>query len=352
MMRIRSLALLGFALVSRASAAWGQRPDSSAAIIGVVTSLNVLEPLQNSIVSVPALGIERLTNSSGQFVLRGLTVGPHELLVRHLGYAPARLSVIARTASGDTVRIKLTRLAVQLSAMQVRARTLCTNPGPPRASVDPAFAAIFDQLKQNADAYRLLSGVYPFTYDMQRDSRIRYVSGEEVTQRFDTVRIGTGVRYSYAPGRIIDRSDDPRNRQVVFNIPALIHFADATFLANHCFAYGGLDTADGGSAIRIDFAAASKIKTPDVDGSMYLDPSSYQIRRSVLRLTKIPAETPEIEAVTVTTEFKVLVPSIAIASSISAVHTLFTDLSRPVLPMSVYEIQRLLKVTFLKEPPH
>jgi hypothetical protein len=137
----------------------------------------------------------------------------------------------------------------------------------------------------------------------------------------------------------------------VFNIPALIHFADPSFLANHCFFYGGRDTADGSAALRIDFLAASRIKVPDVDGSMYIDPVTYQIRRSVLRLTRVPPETPEIVSVSVVTEFRTIVPSISIVSSISSVNRLAADSTRPVLPMAAYETQRLLGVTFLKTKP-
>jgi hypothetical protein len=350
-MCVRRLVLVGLTLVTLPNAATSQRPDSSAAIVGVVTAAATQEALANSIVAIPSLGVERLTNASGRFALRGLAPGSYELLVKHLGYSPSRMTVTARAITTDTVRVRMSRLAVRLTAMQVRAKTACTNPGPPRAALDQAFAAVFDQLELNADAYRVLSQAYPFTYDMERDTRIRYVSGEEVVQRLDTVRIGTGLKWQYVPGKIVDRSEDPRNRQVVLMIPALIHFAEAAFVSTHCFSYGGMDTADGSAAIRIDFAAAARIKAPDVDGSMYLDPASFQIRRSVIRLTKIPEETPEIASVVVVTEFRVLVPSIAIAASISSVHALLTDLTRPVLPMTVYENQRLLKVTFLKGSP-
>ena len=104
-------------------------------------------------------------------------------------------------------------------------------------------------------------------------------------------------------------------------------------------------------ALRVDFLAASRIKAPDVDGSMYIDPTTFQIRRSVLRLTRIPEETPQIASVTVVTEFRAIVPSIAIPSSISSTHRLFADSTRPVLPMAAYETQRLIHVTFLKTKP-
>jgi hypothetical protein len=245
----------------------------------------------------------------------------------------------------------MARVAVALNAVRVRAIGACVNPGPPKAAVDPAFAAVFEQLRLNADQYRLLATEYPFTYSVERASSIHYVGGDSIVQRLDTIVIGTGIDWHYTPGSIIAETDDPHNRQVVFNLPALIHFAEPAFLANHCFANGGIDTVDGQRLIRIDFAAASRIKLPDVDGSMYLDPASYQIKRSVLRLTKIPEQTPQIVAVEAVTDFREVLPSIPLIESIQSTHTLSADPTRPILPSSVHESQRLLRVMFLKGKP-
>ena len=337
-------------LMAPMAASRGQRADSTGTIAGVVVAKEGGAPLPYSIVSIPSRGLERLTNERGEFVF-ATSAGTVELLVRHLGYSPANVATTVRAGLVDSMRVGLSRLAVQLGAVQVRAGRVCTKPGPPNAATDPAFAAVFDQLRQNADQYRLLSQTYPFIYEMERRSSIRYVSGEVTIQSIDTVRLGTGVGWRYTPGSVVERSEGLRNRQVVFNIPALIHFADASFLANHCFFSGGRDTADALPALRVDFLAATRIRTPDVDGSIYLDPTTFQIRRSVLRLTRIPDETPQIASVTVITEFRAVVPSIAIASSISSTHRLFADSTRPVLPMAAYETQRLLHVTFLKTKP-
>lgn len=338
-------------LATPMAASRGQHPDSTGTIAGVVVARDGGAPLPYSIVSIPSIGVERLTNERGEFVIANTSAGAVELLVRHLGYSPAKVATIVRAGLTDSVRVGLSRLAVQLGAVQVHAARVCTTPGPPNSATDPSFAAVFDQLRQNADQYRLVSQTYPFIYEMERESSIRYVGGDVTIQARDTVRLGTGVGWRYAPGSVVDRSEGVRNRQVIFNIPALIHLADATFLANHCFYSGGRDTADGSPALRVDFLAASRIKTPDVDGSMYIDPTTFQIRRSVLRLTRIPDETPQIASVTVVTEFRAIVPSIAIASSITSTHRLFADSTRPVLPIAAYETQRLLRVTFLKTKP-
>lgn len=327
-----------------------QRPDSTGTIIAIVTAEGSGVPLGYSTVSVAARKIERLTNDQGELVVRGLTPGAVELLVRHLGYSPRRVNVVARAGASDTIRVVLTHIAVSLDAMQVNAQRTCTQPGPPRSSVNAAFATVFSQLELNAVAYRALAAQYPFTYDMQRQSVVRYVDGAESLQRFDTVRVNGAMNWHYTPGGVVDVVSDPKNRQVTLNVPSLIHFAEPGFLSNHCFYYGGMeriaDGRDTSRAIRIDFLAWSRIKAPDIDGSLYLDPVTYQIVRSVLRLTKIPEETPQIATVTVTTVFQTIVPSIAIPRAIQSVHQLEVDSTRAELPATANEVQRLIRVEF------
>lgn len=351
-----SLVLAASFVIAFGRSTRGQRgPDSTGTIVGVIVSRDDGAPLAFGNAGVPAQGIEQLANDRGEFVLRGVRPGAVEVLVRRIGYTPVRVTTSVRAGAVDSIHVALSRLAVQLGVVRVNARRTCTNPGPPSARADPAFAAVFDQLEQNADSYRLLAKAYPFTYAMERRDVVRYVGGDEAIQRFDTITVGTGMKWQYAPGSLVEASDDPHNREVIFNIPSLIHFAQAAFLANHCFVSGGRDEIVEGRdtvpVLRIDFLAASRIRTPDVDGSMYIDPVTFQIRRSVLRLTRIPQQTPQIATVEVTTDFQTVVPSIAIASLISSANRLHADTTRPVLPLVSYETQRLLDVRFVNGKP-
>jgi hypothetical protein len=336
-----------------ASMAGGQvaARDSTGSIAGTVVAGESGAPLPYSVVSLATLGRERFTNERGAFVLAGIPVGRVRLLVRHIGYTPNTLTVDVRAGTTDTVRVMLTRVAVELNRMTIEGLGRCTSPGPPSATTDPAFAAVFEQLRENADHYRLLAESYPFVYAMERRSTIHYVSGETVTTAIDTMRIGTGVRWQYAPGTIVSEGSGPFNRQVLFNLPTLLQFAEKSFLDNHCFANGGPDAIDGHAVVRIDFSASARIKPPDVSGSMYLDRETFQIRRSTLRLTRIPDATPQIAAVEAVTDFREILPSISVPSAIRSVHALHTDRTRPVLPDTAYETQRMVGLSFLKARP-
>lgn len=325
--------------------------DSTGSIVGTVIAKETGAPLPYSTVSLATPARERFTNDRGAFVLGGIPAGRVRLLVRHIGFSPTTLTVDVRAGVTDTVRVVLTRIAVELNRMTIEGLGRCTSPGPPSTATNPAFAAVFDQLRENADRYRLLAESYPFVYAMERRSTIHYVSGESVTTSLDTMRIGTGMRWRYAPGTIVTVGTEPFNRQVLFNIPTLVQFAEASFLANHCFANGGADVVDGHAVVRIDFSASARIKAPDVSGSMYLDRETFQIRRSTLRLTRIPDEAPQIAAVETVTDFREIMPSISVPGTIQSAHALHTDRTRPVLPDTAYEIQRMVGLTFLKGRP-
>ena len=68
----------------------------------------------------------------------------------------------------------------------------------------------------------------------------------------------------------------------------------------------------------IAFQADVQIRNPDVNGSVYLDAHTYQIRRADLQLTKIPPGLPQVTAVSVTTMFGEISPSIVVITAYDA----------------------------------
>jgi hypothetical protein len=346
---IRAAALTGVLCAAFVSPAGGQTaPDSTGTIVGLVTTKEGGVPLAYSVVSAASLGRERFSNGEGVFALSGLPAGALQLRVRHLGYSPVDLNVTIRSGQTDTVRVSLAHIAVRLTAVDVRAYPECKNPGPPKASADPAFATVFDQLKQNAEQYRLLTDTYPFVYAAERTLWNTLVNGEAHTERVDTI-VGNSIRWEYKPGTIVKRNQP--FAPLSMNIPTLVNFAEKSFLENHCFYNGGLETVDGVELLRVDFNPAAKIKEPDVDGSMYLDPTTFQIRRSVLHLSKIPPGVRGLTETEAVTRFGELFPSIPVIADIESVNRLQANTTKPTSEASANERQRLISVHFTKGLP-
>lgn len=289
----------------------------SGGIVGRVLNRDGALPLPYSVVAIPELGREEFTDDSGSFRLSGLPPRALTLRVRRLGFTPVEARVTVRPGAVDTVHVALQRVAVRIATVEVREHPPCREPGQRSIARDSLTAFVYAQLRENADQYRLLSRDYPFAYAMQIVRSQTDTGGRDVEVERETAPGRSEVAWTYAPGRIVGRY----RRELMFNIPTLLDLADKRFVDNHCFHNGGLVEVGEEPLIRIDVVAAEKIRTPDVHGSMFLDPVTYQIRRTVFRLSRMPA----IRGMTdmeVATTFEEILPSIPVIRTISSIQRL------------------------------
>jgi hypothetical protein len=353
---IAALSAVFVACVVRPAIAQSAKPDTAVTgtISGEVSAKELSAPLPYSVVSIPAEGREQFTNDRGAFTLSGVRAGMAHLRIRHLGYAPFDVDVQVHPGEVASVHVQLTHIAVRLDAVQVRAYPECTNPGPPKigSTADSAFATVFDQLRQNAEQLKLLTKSYPFIYAIERVQSNVYENDRVRVQRVDTVGLRSENDWKYKPGTVLSRTGTRLFGYVTtLKIPTLVHFADEGFLANHCFYNGGVETVDGNELFRIDFVAASRIKDPDVDGAMYLDPTTFQIRRAFLHLSKVPKGLDGVLGTEATTLFAELLPSVPLLSAVSSVTFVERDAKRPNPLKTTNEDQRLIGVEFTKGRP-
>jgi len=362
-MRIRAILLsplwlLGAATGSRRPVADGRvRPPLAAAaapgvIAGRVVVAGTQSRLSYSVVTIESLNRESFTDDSGRFMLRDVPAGRVILRAKHIGYVPVDLPVAV--PEGDTVRvtIEMTKVAVQLPA--VKSVGACTKPGAPRREVDPALAVLFDQLRQNAERSRLLIRSYPFQYTVLQVKTVRSSRDPAPppdTVLLDTFTVAAARDWRYKPGNIIRGVPDSVGYHQVLMLPELGDFADDAFIANHCFAYGGVERAGGAPDIRIDFAPADKIKQPDIAGSVDLDSATFQIRSAQIVLTKLsPSLRRAMSDVTVESRYSELAPGIPMMSAYSSTTT-FSDSLRALGVAATLTTQRILDVQWLKGKP-
>jgi hypothetical protein len=253
-------------------------------------------------------GPGRLTDDSGRVELRDLPSGPLRILVRHVGYLPAERTVMVVGRTITTVDVVLERAAITLDAVRVDADRPCVDPGPSAAAADSLLATAFVQLEQNARQYRLITREYPFiAFFRQHYTRLTSVGVEDLRARITPVR--SKDEWRYKPGEVVVQT---AGGGYGVNIPTLSVFADSTFLMTHCFRSAGVDSSRGGATLRVDFEPDVRLTHPDLAGSIYLDPRTFVIRRSVIRLTGDARETAQFDSIIVMTRFEELLPAIPV----------------------------------------
>jgi hypothetical protein len=316
---------------------------------GDVRALETNLPLPFSTVVVQPGVTGRFTNDSGVFAFRDLAPGDYRVVVRAIGYLPFD-SVITVGRDPIVLHVALRPLAIELPPVTVVASRACLQPGPPARYSEPELAAIFDQLRENADRYRLLSDAYPFKYWIQRQVWNEPAASPRADSVVvDTLELQSDVRYPYKPGGLIITQIGPRGRaERTLRLPTVIDLADSVFHAAHCFSFSGIDHLDGGSQWRVEFLAAERLRAPDVAGSAWLDSSTYELRHLTFRLTRPERAATSLGALEVTVEFGQLFPSVTVPMPIAATSTAKTRSRRPV---TGHEVQRLLRVDFLNGGP-
>jgi hypothetical protein len=318
-------------------------------LIGDVVSRETELPLGHAMVTV--MGAERQTFASdaGVFAFRSMEPGKYRLHVTRIGYVPTDVDIVVPgTGNPPRVRVALARLSVKLATVKVVAVSACTAPGRPDPGINPDFAAIILQLRLNAEHYRLLADSFPFIYQVQRLQAEMKSDSSRGTPRIDTLNLRTDHRgWEYQMGEMVERDQTGR---YVMHLPDLRDFASYEFLNNHCFRFAGLDSTRDGVLLRIDFRADVQIRKPDVNGAIYLDAQTYQIRRADLELTKIPQEVKEITAVHVTTIFREISPSIVVIHVVNGINSK-RHLRLPWQVVAFTEDQRMVHFEWLHNDP-
>ena len=224
----------------------------------------------------------------------------------------------------------------------------CVRPGPPDPDTDLSLAIIFGELRENADRAIALGAQFPFVFRMERRMLQQMPDGEMRPMGVDTTVIDGSARWTYRRGEVIAIINDHGKPARQLNIPGLVQLADSGFHNAHCFTYGGVERIKRRPYIRVDFAPDRLIDTPDIEGSVYLDPDRYQISRIVMSLTHPERLDAQINELTVTSSFREIVSSIAILDSAEGVTTF--EMPRGSLMVRT-ERQKTVNVVFLRAVP-
>jgi hypothetical protein len=304
-----------------------QAGDSSGAVVGGLVGLGDAEAIPYGTVVLLQTNEARFTDGDGHFRMTRLAPGTYVIRARQIGYAPKDTTIRVDPGPAVTsVTISMRRLPPLLGLVKVEGHRPkdCVSPGVPDSATNATLAAIFAQVRENVDRYRVLWDEYPFRY-----TRDETVVLQQQVGRDSTVRAASSIHESrgqrrYQVGVVVANEVDSAGRVIpMMYLPTFRDLADSSFLELHCFTYGGSERLDPKSpdiVLRVDFQPAREIQTPDVEGSIYLDAQRLVVRRSVFRLTKPQAM--NLASFTATTTYRELMQNVPVP-----------DVTRTVLPV-------------------
>ena len=83
-------------------------------------------------------------------------------------------------------------------------------------------------------------------------------------------------------------------------------------MENHCCHVAGLEEKEGQELLRLDIVAAERLRTPDVNASVWLDPRDYQLRFANFVLTKVPPTLLTLRVHSSQIEFSKIIPFVPV----------------------------------------
>jgi len=358
MISIRSTVAVAILGASTFRVAFAQPGSPTGAILGDVVAAVDGRPLAYASIIVEPGDRRRFADAGGSFVIGALPPGSYYVRVRQIGFA-AHDTVVevapGARSGGGRLRIALQVIALRLPRVTTFGDTskiasgrlkapACVVTGIPDSTSSPQLSALFAELQKNVDRYRLLVEEYPFRFAREEWRILRNGAGYEQTMNLDTVVYNVHDMESrpYKPGSVVVWTLGPHGTpQQYMPLPTFRYLGDSAFQNTHCFEYVGEDSSGAYPTIRVDFRPASSIRTPDLEGSVYLDEDRYIVRRAEFRITEPGRVVPPISELSVTTTFREIVPLVPLFDEVRY--------RRPVYKTGIeafLEVDRLIQYKF------
>lgn len=228
--------------------------------------------------------------------------GPFRLRSERIGYRVAETEPFdAPTGGTADLTLWVAALPTPLSAIEVRVTTQCKE----RPREDEQTAVVWEEARKalaaaSWTASRQLYHVVRNIYDRDMDRRRRRVRSE---------RHRPSIGFSTNPFVSRDPDELVRDGYVVEESGTVVYFApDAHvlqsegFLETHCFRLRVPDR-DRDNLIGLAFEPVPGRNLPDVEGVLWLDRQSSELRSLEFRFTRLPYDLPDVEPPGGTVEF-------------------------------------------------
>jgi Carboxypeptidase regulatory-like domain len=271
-----ALVLCAAPLSAQDSTAFGQ-------LVGRVLYQQTTAGVPYATVTLNPGAISRFTDSTGAFSFVRLAPGVYRVRARQIGFTPFDTTVrVLPLPTVTTVNLRL-RHVVRLAQVTVRAKAPreCTNPGVPDSTVDPALALLFSQMNENIVRMRILMTDYPYRFRRIDDYLEREAGHADRRVETDTLELDSWEEVRYAPGEVLTSGYKHGQPAEYLHLVQFQDLTERSFEDNHCF-----HLVDDPSGLeRIDFRPRSSLQTPDIEGSVYIDPEKMIVRHATFHLT-------------------------------------------------------------------
>ncbi len=269
-------------------------PLTAQAVRGVVLEQPGSAPVSGALVSLlDAAGkvrAEVLTDASGRYLLRAPAAGRYQLRADRVGYRSATSSPV-ELASGATVEQTLRAPAehVQLEALVATAeRRRCTV----RPADGAETATLWDEARKALRSTGQSGRQYPHRYDIRRTTR--EVDADTRVVRSERSRMQTGYHvnpFVSAPAEQLAARGyvETRGDTLVFYGPDAAVLLSDPFLDTHCFRVQPANREHQGM-VGLAFDAVAGRRLPEVEGVLWMDRRTAELRVLEYRYTNLPSE--------------------------------------------------------------
>jgi hypothetical protein len=254
--------------------------QQSVAVIKVVDSLS-RRGIGSADIADLRSGVRVRTDAEGEARLQWPADGILSIRVRQLGYV-AVTRELRRDAGSNALTIAIERVSYVLPPVKTKSTSACA---PSTDSVSARLSVMaLEQIRLGAERYEAFRRDYPFRATVTRRTATVGADGRptrlsEETGDVESEKWGD----PYRPGDVIQRSG------LGFTIPLLFlgSLAQPEFWKHHCFRAAGVEEQNGARLLRLDFEPARTVRSPDWEGSAFIDSATSMLVRIDFRLARL-----------------------------------------------------------------
>jgi len=275
-------ALAGLTLLS--SAASGQF-----VIRGTVVEADGQTGVAGTLVKVERGGImvaRALTAESGAFVVPVTDSGAYTIRAQRIGFRPVVAEAIAASAvSTAPVVLRMAEHIETLSTVRVLREERCGSD----IQRNPDLQALWLEAVKALEATAVAGHENRKPYAVRRYIRDLRRDGRTVDADSSWTVMGDAGFYRSVPAAVLAATGYVASvgDEYVYYAPDIPVLISESFLGTHCFAMDRKLT-DSGNRVGVKFRPSASLSRVDIEGVLWLDPTSYELQDLEYSYTKVP----------------------------------------------------------------